>query len=604
MPPRKKVEKVLPEFPPATSKYTVNTGYYVGMSDNPPMYGQIPIPNGKPGCLQGITFVITGTMPSIRKEELKDLIEKYGGRVTGSISGKTDVLVRGCTEVGPKKLQDAESRGIIICDQEGLFEVIQRSLGEVPKPKPVETPAFEPPKDVEVGGSALFSEKYQPKSSARLIGNSGPIQQLKKWLSEFPNVAKRVALVSGPPGVGKTTAVALICKECGYVLNELNASDARSKSVIEGLSDATTSLSFQEGEKCMGKTVVVFDEIDGLGASDKGGLPAIVSLEKSTKVPIICICSNMNDPKFVPLTKVSLSIGFIKPVAKVLTDETVKYLAWIAETEKLGIPRENIEKIVASCDGDIRACLNALQFWGSIDDVGKKDDEMKDVVQATLKVFAQTSTFDERMDAYFTDYSRVPLYVHENLPNDSWRALSEELDYVSLGDVVDNSIRETNNWSLLNVHGLLSSVIPATLNKTPVPVLRVPKALTSNGVYMKHSRYIGEIGQRIGRSCVVPRREIYDSLGPLLLWRFGSSLTRLSGVDDLCDELVTLGLTMEDVWHTKNLFSFGLDKLPAENTKAKQLFEKEYKKAHSDNQSKILPESEVRASFMYAQTKK
>ena len=140
MPPRAKVEKVLPEFPPARSSYTVNAGWHGGARDEPPMRGQIPIPEGKPGCLQGITFVVTGTMPSITKEELKELIEKYGGRVTGSISGKTDVLVRGCADVGPKKIQDAESKGIIICDQEGLFEVIQRSLGEAPKPKPVEPP--------------------------------------------------------------------------------------------------------------------------------------------------------------------------------------------------------------------------------------------------------------------------------------------------------------------------------------------------------------------------------------------------------------------------------------------------------------------------------
>lgn len=608
MAPRKKaaaVQKVLPEFPPATSPFTLNAGFHYGMGDNPPMYGQIPVPNGKPGCLQGICFVATGTMPSLRKEELKDLIEKYGGRVTGSISGKTDVLVRGCQEVGPKKMEDARSRGIIICDQEGLFEVIERSLGGAPKPKPaVEEKVFEAPTAVETDGYSMFSEKYRPKSSSQLLGNKGPIEQLKKWLTEYPKVSKKIALVSGPPGVGKSTAVEILCKECGYVVNELNASHTRSKGAIEQLADSASSRSFQAGEQFLGKAVLVFDEIEGISTGDRGGIGAIVDLAKTAKVPIICICSDLSDPRFVPLTKASLSVGFVKPIVKSVVEDIVKYMSWIAEAEKLNITREAIEKIVSTCDGDIRAALNALQFWGHGDSVNKKDEQLKDVVQATLKVFSSNSSFDEKMDAYFTDYSRVPLYVHENLPNESWLHLAEEMDSISLGDVLDNSIRETNNWGLLNAHAVISSVIPASINSTPVHALRVPKALSMNSEYTKLSRYVGEIGKRIARACEVPHNEVYDSVGPLLLWRFSYALSRIAGVDEICDDLSNLGLTMDDVWHIKKVFSFGVDQLPPENAKAKQHFEKEYKMAHSDNQSKILPESEVRSSFMFAQTSK
>ena len=125
MPPRKQQPKpILPKFQPPDDKFEFNKGFRYGLSDNPPLLGQKAIPEGKPGCLEGITFTATGTMPSLRREDLKDIIEKYGGRLTTSISGKTDVLIRGCLEVGPKKLQDAKSRKLVIIDEDSLFQYL------------------------------------------------------------------------------------------------------------------------------------------------------------------------------------------------------------------------------------------------------------------------------------------------------------------------------------------------------------------------------------------------------------------------------------------------------------------------------------------------
>lgn len=43
----------------------------------------------------------------------------------------------------------------------------------------------------------------------------------------------KACLISGPPGIGKTTAATIIAKECGYDILELNASDARNKASID-----------------------------------------------------------------------------------------------------------------------------------------------------------------------------------------------------------------------------------------------------------------------------------------------------------------------------------------------------------------------------------
>ncbi len=68
--------------------------------------------------LAGLTFVITGTLPSMSREEAKAFIEAHGGKVTGSVSQKTDYLLAG--EKAGSKLKKAESLGIKILDEAEL----------------------------------------------------------------------------------------------------------------------------------------------------------------------------------------------------------------------------------------------------------------------------------------------------------------------------------------------------------------------------------------------------------------------------------------------------------------------------------------------------
>lgn len=62
---------------------------------------------GAENCLEGLTFVITGVLECIERDEAKSLIERYGGKVTGNVSKKTNYLVMGrdcgqakCEKVG------------------------------------------------------------------------------------------------------------------------------------------------------------------------------------------------------------------------------------------------------------------------------------------------------------------------------------------------------------------------------------------------------------------------------------------------------------------------------------------------------------------------
>ncbi len=74
--------------------------------------------------LEGLTFVITGTLPRPRKEA-EDLIERGGGRTASSVSGSTDYLLTG--EEPGSKLEKARTLGVRIISYEDLVKMLEKN---------------------------------------------------------------------------------------------------------------------------------------------------------------------------------------------------------------------------------------------------------------------------------------------------------------------------------------------------------------------------------------------------------------------------------------------------------------------------------------------
>ena len=74
--------------------------------------------------LEGLTFVLTGTLPTLKREEAQSLIEKNGGKCSGSVSKKTSYVVAG--EEAGSKLKKANELGIKIIGEEEFFNLIGR----------------------------------------------------------------------------------------------------------------------------------------------------------------------------------------------------------------------------------------------------------------------------------------------------------------------------------------------------------------------------------------------------------------------------------------------------------------------------------------------
>ncbi|MGB5721759.1 MAG: NAD-dependent DNA ligase LigA [Woeseiaceae bacterium] len=81
-----------------------------------------PLTVAKDGPLSGKVFVITGTLPTMTRDEAKKLIVRKGGKVTGSVSSKTDFLVAG--EKAGSKLAKAQKLEIQVLDEAELLELL------------------------------------------------------------------------------------------------------------------------------------------------------------------------------------------------------------------------------------------------------------------------------------------------------------------------------------------------------------------------------------------------------------------------------------------------------------------------------------------------
>ncbi|XP_061536330.1 chromosome transmission fidelity protein 18 homolog isoform X1 [Phycodurus eques] len=186
----------------------------------------------------------------------------------------------------------------------------------------------------------------------------------------------KVALLSGPPGLGKTTLAHVIAKHAGYNVVEINASDDRSAEVFQKRIDTATQmksvLGANERPNCL-----VIDEIDGapaaainillatLNRKDGHGSEAAADSAKKKKKkepilmrPIICIC---NDP-YVPALRPLRQQAFLLTFPQTQPSRLAQRLAEISLRQGMKADTGTLMLLCEKTDNDIRSCINTLQF--------------------------------------------------------------------------------------------------------------------------------------------------------------------------------------------------------------------------------------------------
>src|SRR3569833_1361086 len=175
----------------------------------------------------------------------------------------------------------------------------------------------------------------------------------------------RAVMISGPPGIGKTTAAHLAAKLAGYDVIESNASDTRSKKLVEGgIGDAlnnTSLLGFFAGDGktadvAKKNTVLIMDEVDGMSAGDRGGIVALAKFCKKTEVPLILICNDRKLQKMKPFDSVVWDMKFIRPTV----DQVRSRIMTICHREGLKMPPQVVAAMIEGSNKDIRQIINMV----------------------------------------------------------------------------------------------------------------------------------------------------------------------------------------------------------------------------------------------------
>ena len=368
--------------------------------------------------------------------------------------------------------------------------------------------------DTSAAPSELWVDKYKPKELKQIIGQQTDKSNVKKllyWLRNWPknnlekNGGKRpqrpfhahnddgawakAALLSGPPGVGKTTTSYLVAKELGLDIMELNASDTRSKKMlIASLQDTLSNKSLAKHSQ---NRILLMDEVDGMaGNEDRGGMAELIGLIKTSKIPVICMCNDRNHPKIRSLANYTFDLRFHRPNANQIKAAMMSIC--FKENIKDKISPQALSELIEGCNQDIRQILhhlsmlkgqdtNKLEGGDGSDNQNKAHNSAKktsikigpwDVVR---KVFSSSEKKDmslmDKSDLFFHDYSIGPLFVQENYllavphqaDHDKKKTMlctSKAADSICMGDLVEKTIRSNNAWSLLPTQAMFSSVIP------------------------------------------------------------------------------------------------------------------------------------------------
>jgi replication factor C subunit 1 len=594
-PPKPSPAPKTPSLPttPSPSLKKGNSNYYKFKNRAPPaLKGLKPLPEGQPNCLYGKYFLITGVLESLDREEAHELIQRYGGGICKSVTRKLTHAVIG-VDAGEAKSAQLKERRIPQLNEDELFELIRTSKAgpaNAPKPKsPARPRAPAAPAAVAITSAPagepdyLWTEKFKPQKVSELIGNAAPIARLQGWLRGFGSKsdkdgkAKRAVLLSGPPGIGKSSAAALVCRELGFEPIEFNASDTRSKKslheVVSELVNNTSIGQYYSAAKSSTSTTrrpcLVMDEVDGLSSSDRGGSGELILMIRKTKIPIICICNDRQSPKVRSLANYCLDLRFQRPTAVDVTDR----LKFIARSMGSTLTDEAAQKLIISSQADIRQMITTLQTWckrGSSMDatVAKKDIEVGPF-DAVQRLFSSNSGLglDDRMSLYFIDYSFVPLFIEENFVSVAplyarekaqgradlqtlahLECLAEAADSISDGDLLEQSIRRGQNWELLSSHAICSTVRPAWLVRgTLSSQVAFPTWLGRQSALNKKMRLLRELHIHMQKSAQGGNTDIaMDYLRPLRA-RLTQPLTKgEEGIDEVIETMDTYGLSRED----------------------------------------------------------
>ncbi|XP_019125344.2 chromosome transmission fidelity protein 18 homolog isoform X2 [Larimichthys crocea] len=349
---------------------------------------------------------------------------------------------------------------------------------------------------------------------------------LEAELDQYKRPKFKVALLSGPPGLGKTTLAHIIAKHAGYNVVEINASDDRSAEVFQKRIDTATQmksvLGANERPNCL-----IIDEIDGAPAAainillatlnrkdGHGGEAGETAKKKKKKEsillrPIICICNDLYVPALRPLRQQAFLLTFPQTQPSRLAQR----LGEISLRQGMKADTGTLMSLCEKTDNDIRSCINTLQFLHGrghkkVDiktiqciSVGQKDQN-KGLFHLWQEIFQLQRTKRKRIGEGFEEapgsgggaqrfqhilhlamssgeYEKVSQGLYDNflsmrVRDPNLQSVCEALDWLSFSDRLNQVIMHGQNFSLMRYLPFLSITFHFLFAHTHVPRISYP----------------------------------------------------------------------------------------------------------------------------------
>jgi|SRR3989339_827329 len=309
--------------------------------------------------------------------------------------------------------------------------------------------------------SKNLSEKYRPKSYSEIIGQREAVEEVKKFLAEFPK--KKALILHGLPGTGKTSLVLAAVKENNLDVLELNASDLRNRAKLEGiLKPASEQMSlFKKGK------ILLMDEVDGVTGTDIGGIPELERVILTTKYPIIMTCNDVWQTKLAPIRAKSKVVEMkafdLGSIIAILLD--------ICEREGIKKEPSTLKQIAIKAQGDLRAALNDLQSYASGDsivDSNERRDVEETIFNIMRKIFKERGDFLTLFDTTSMSIDEILLWLEENIPKEyKNEALAKAYYALGNADVFRGRVYSNQSWRFLVYQNIFQSAGVSYAKKLP-----------------------------------------------------------------------------------------------------------------------------------------
>jgi len=331
----------------------------------------------------------------------------------------------------------------------------------------------------------LWCDYFKPQNSREVLFDSRKAKAMRQWLKNSFQILKKktkrpnlkrlgkvdqdefvdfianeeendtedesyvpIMILSGPEGVGKTSAVYSMVEELSGYVYEINASQARGrKDIMANLKELSTTQLVHQNQGTSSnefqKGVILFEDVDVLFESDKGFWSVMEHVLSISRRPIILTCTDID---VIPnnILECAANEDTLYSISRQPIEILSKYLFLIGLTKKVEIDEKVLEQIIIKNSRDLRRCISTLQVLCEVE-----------IPKNSLLKISYTH----------------PEQPHLLTDETSLKSLVQDVDRYSIADILDSHSKSLINHDIIENEILINDpyINEEELRTSPLP---------------------------------------------------------------------------------------------------------------------------------------